>query len=90
MVASQNDLCSTNNIDIIKNVTILPKMTQSDHCPCLLKISTKIQPPLRLLDECARGFFSHDHYDINKRVRKAIKIENINPLRAGTGYRRDD
>ena len=77
MVASQNDLCLTNNIDIIKNFTILPKMTQSDHWPCLLEISTQIQPPLRLLDECARGFFSHDHYDINKRLRKAIKIEDI-------------
>ena len=36
MVASQNDLCLTNNIYIIKHFTILPKMTQSDHCPCLL------------------------------------------------------
>ena len=31
-----------------------------------------------MLDEYAQGFFSNDHYDINKRLRKAIKIENIN------------
>ena len=77
-LCSQNDLCLTTSITSLQQFRILLKMLQSDHCPCLLTINTKFQPPLRLLDECARGFFSYDHYDINKRLRRPIKIENIN------------
>ena len=39
-VQSQNDLCITNWIDDLKELNILPKLTESDHCPCKMIITT--------------------------------------------------
>ena len=50
---SQNDLCIMNNRTSIEEIMIQTKVSQSDHCPCLLTVKTRVNPDLRILDECA-------------------------------------
>ena len=77
-VQSQNDVCITNSLDEIKEFRILPKLIESDHCPCAISMKAKINPDLRIVDECARNFCRYDHYDVNKRILKPIRFERVN------------
>ena len=75
---SQNDICITNDINNVSNFIIAPKPLQSDHCPCVLSISIKMNFPLHLLNDYSIGFRNYDHYDINKRTRKIVHSSNVN------------
>ena len=75
---SQNDLCLTNNIENIRSFIILPKLIQSDHCPCVLNVNVKINYPLYLINDCASGIRNYDHYDTSKRAKRILKLENMN------------
>ena len=76
--ASQIDICITNNINNTDNLTILQKNSLSDHTPVLIALKTTINPPLDLVESCASKFLSYDHYDVNRKLRRPIKIENCN------------
>ena len=77
-VNSQNDLCITNCIENIHKLHILPKLLESDHCPCLMNFTAKPIPDLRTVEECARNFKRYDHYDINRRIPKTINLAKVN------------
>ena len=77
-VSSQNDFAVTNNIHLIKSFKVLDKLPLSDHCPCMLSVKRVISPDLSFVNDCTIGFKSYDHYDINKRIKPAINIKNIN------------
>ena len=76
--ASQNDLCMSNNIEVIRSFDILPKQNYSDHCPCVLNLNLEIKVPTQLINECAVDFKSYEHLDINKKLRKRIQLKKIN------------
>lgn len=76
-VQSQNDICITNCMDDLKEMRILSKMTESDHCPCKVIITSKIEPDLRIVEECSRNFRRYDHYDINRRIPKTINLARV-------------
>ena len=76
--ASQNDLCMSNNIEVIRSFDILPEQNYSDHCPCVLNLNLEIKVPTQLINECAVGFKSYEHLDINKKLRKPLQLKRIN------------
>ena len=80
---SQNDWCITNNLNIISNFDILPKNRFSDHCPCLVKVKYDIAPPTRRIMDCAMGFKSYQHYDVNKKLPKTIKVDKLDLVAFG-------
>ena len=80
-VCSQNDLCITNCIEDIQEFYILPKLPESDHCPCKMRFTTKPVPDLRIVEECARNFKRYEHYDINRRIPKAINLAKVDTAR---------
>ena len=80
-VHSQNDLCISNSMDDIQELHILPKPIESDHCPCKLSLRVKLYPDLHMVNECARTFRSYDHYDVNKRIRRPIKLHLIDMVK---------
>ena len=60
-----------------QGMKILPKLIESDHLPFYLSLKTKFTPDLKITNHCARTFHSYDHYDINKRIMKPIKLQKI-------------
>ena len=54
------------------------KLAQSHHCPIVLTIKVEMSAPLQILDDCAIGTFSYDHYDVSKRLRRTINIKDLN------------
>ena len=78
---SQNDTCMSNNIKIIRTFNILPKINYSDHTPCMLNLELDTRVPLVLINDCSAGFKSYHHYDINKKLKKTIKLENMDLVR---------
>ena len=75
---SQIDLALSNTVDAIQTFKICKKLPQSDHCPYIIEVILDSSPPLHMVDECAIGFRSYEHYDISKRIRKAIDIRGLN------------
>ena len=80
---SQNDWCITNNLDIISEFSILSKLRFSDHCPCLVKVKYDTVPPTRMMLDCAVGFQSYQHYDVNRKLPKTIKMDNLDLVAFG-------
>ena len=80
---SQNDWCLTNDIGLISDFTILPKKIYSDHCPCLVQVRYRKWPPLGMIYDCSVGFKSHIHYDVNRKLPKTIKIDDLNLVTLG-------
>ena len=74
--ASQIDICITNNMNNTQNLKICDKTAISDHNPVYITISTKRNVPLSLLETCASGFLSYDHYDVNRKIRNTVRMEN--------------
>ena len=75
---SQVDWCITNNLDIIMDFKILPLTYVSDHKPLLLDLKIMLNPSLEILFESSYSFRSYVHYDINRRLKRPIKMSNIN------------
>ena len=86
--ATQIDICITNNTINTDNLKILHKNPISDHTPVLVTFKTDLNPPLDLIDSCASKFLSYDHYDINRKLRRPIKLENCNLLNLVTDLER--
>ena len=80
---SQNDWCITNNLECISDFRILPKIRISDHCPCLVRVKYDSAPPTGIMLGCAVGFKSDQHYDINRKLPKTIKMNNLNLVAFG-------
>ena len=59
---------------------MLPKLSQSDHCPILLELSTNMTIPLDFINDCAHGTFNYEHYDINRKIKQPMKLKNINTV----------
>ena len=74
---SQNDLVFSNDPQSISFVTILPKMTQSDHCPVTIGYEIKLDTPLDFVHDCAYHTFNNDQYDINRRVKQSFRLDKI-------------
>ena len=75
---SQIDICLTNNLENTEKLSILPKVVVSDHSPVVVSIKAIQSPPLELLEECSTHFLSYQHYDINNKLRRSIKMEQCN------------
>ena len=80
---SQNDWCLTNNFDIVKDFSILPKLRLSDHCPCLVKVKYDTVPPTGMIMDCAMGFKNYQHYDVNRKLPKTLKTDNLDLVAFG-------
>ena len=78
--ASQIDVCLTNDVINTDSLKILKKTAVSDHSPVIVTISTKPSFSLEFLETCVSGFLSYRHYDINRKLRKTVKMENCNLL----------
>lgn len=74
---SQNDICLSNNIDMIESFSILEKNVYSEHKPCIVEINTVPKASLRIISNCASNTFKHDHYDINKKLKKPVKLSQL-------------
>ena len=81
--ASQNDWCLTNNMNMISDFRILSKIIYSDHCPCLLRTTFKVSPPLGMIYDCSVGFKNHLHYDVNRKLPQTIKADNLDLVAFG-------
>ena len=81
--ASQNDWCLTNNLDMISDFKILPKLIYSDHCPCLQLTTYRTWPALGMIYECSKGFNNDLHYDVNRKLPQTIKADNLNLVAFG-------
>ena len=77
---SQIDVCLTNDVINTDSLKILKKTAVSDHSPVIVTISTKPSFSLEFLETCVSGFLSYRHNDINRKLRKTVKMENCNLL----------
>ena len=77
-VSSQNDMVLANNVNMIHSFEIKNKLPVSDHCPCMLTLERRLSPDMSLINDCANGFQSYSHYDINKRINPAVNIKKLN------------
>ena len=77
-VCSQNDMCITNDLDIIEDFSFLKKLPFSDHKPMKLTVKGETITSLEMINECAMNTFSHDHYDINRKLPLPMKLSKIN------------
>ena len=75
-LSSQNDSGIANSIESIERFSILPKVPQSDHCPCALSVTIKINPSLKIINDCACGILNYEHYDVNRRIKRPIKLHS--------------
>ena len=75
---SQNDLILSNTIDTVESLTILDKEIYSDHTPVSFCISVRPWCSLNFIQDCAKGFLSDDHWDINKRRVPSLIFSKIN------------
>ena len=80
---SQNDWCITNSFNIISDFSILPKLRFSDHCPCLVEVKYDTVPHTRMIMDCALGFRNDQHYDVNRKLPKTIKADNLDLVAFG-------
>ena len=72
---SQIDICLTNNVKIVDELKILDKTPVSDHCPMILSLHYPTNCSYDIINECAKGFLSYDHFDLNKKLRKTTRVE---------------
>ena len=79
---SQNDIALSNRVKIMNSFKILPKTVYSDHCPVTLSCNVSINPSLDILYKCSKGCFNDDHYDVNKRLRRPMKLSRMNISKA--------
>ena len=80
---SQNDWCLTSDLNSITDFRILPKCIYSDHCPCQVRISYDIWPALGTIYDCSIGHKSYTHYDVNRKLPIAIKVDRLNLVAFG-------
>ena len=76
--SSQNDVAITNNIRLIHSFKVMDKLPLSDHCSCMLTFERAISPDINFINDCAIGFLNYDHYDVNRKIKPAINIRNLN------------
>ena len=76
-VKSQNDITLTNRIDKLNALTIEPKLIFSDHCPVTISYTTSLATPLEFIYNCAMNSLSNKHYDINYRIKPAIRFDKL-------------
>ena len=70
---SQNDVCITNDINLIASFSFGEKLIYSDHKP----IQGNSVANLDIFNRCALYSFKDDHY-INRRMKPTIKLKNLN------------
>ena len=75
---SQNDLILSNDTDMVNSLDILEKGCYSDHCPLSLCVNVLPSCSLNFINDCAKGFLSDDHLDINKRRIPSLIFSKIN------------
>ena len=68
---------------MISDFKILPKLIYSDHCPCLLRTSYTTWPRSEMVLDCSIGFKSQLHYDVNRKLPKTIKANNMDLVAFG-------
>ena len=76
--ASRNDLCFSNNTQLITDFQVLDKCPLSDHCPVKLQMNVNIDLWMSLLPECVTGLNNYDHYDKSKRMKPKIRANKCN------------
>ena len=76
-LSSQNDISLVNYIDMISQFKILDKNSFSDHKPISVTFDMKPKTPLEFVANCAVDTMNHDHYDINKKVLKAVRLSHL-------------
>ena len=76
-VHSQNDVALVNNIDLVTEFQIMEKNPFSDHKPLTVTLSAKPKTPLQFVADCALDTFKYDHYDVNKKVLKTIRLSQL-------------
>ena len=59
----------------------MKKLTISDHCPLQFSYFLEKKPAFELINNCTKGIFRYDHYDINTRVRRPIDFSNIDVVK---------
>ena len=74
---SQNDICITNDINKIKEMTFEKKLVYSDHRPVKVTVSGTPVTSLDFVNECAISCFNDDHYDISRKLNNPIKLRNL-------------
>lgn len=74
---SQNDLAFSNDTKSLSAFKILPKLTQSDHCPISIEYTTKFDTPLEFVHDCAYHAFRYDQYDVNRRLKQPFRLDRI-------------
>ena len=75
---SQNDVCITNDINLIASFSFGEKLIYSDHKSVHITIQGNSVANLDIVDRCALYSFKGDHYDINRRMKPTIKLKNLN------------
>ena len=78
---SQDDIILVNDIRLINAFDIMKKLTISDHCPLQFSYFLEKKPAFELINNCTKGIFRYDHYDINTRVRRPIDFSNIDVVK---------
>ena len=79
---SQVDIAFTNNLESVTSFKILDKTIYSDHCPVTLSCHFKHCFDLDLVNECAKGIFSYDNHDVNKRLKIPISWSRVDVVKA--------
>ena len=83
-LCSQNDVCLMNELKVVKSFSILEKNTYSDHKPLAIEFSCKPKTSLALVAECTRHTFKDDHNDINRKLKKPIRLKHIDAANTTT------
>ena len=77
-LCSQIDIAITNSSSNISSFQILEKNTYSDHKPISVGITAKRKLPLHFVDACASNLFMYKHFDVNRKIKRPVKLEKIN------------
>ena len=76
-LCSQIDIAMTNSPECISSFQILEKSVYSDHKPVSLSITTKRKLPLHFVNSCAAELFLYNHYDVNRRPKRNMKLVKL-------------
>ena len=76
-LSSQNDIILTNSLNMISSFKILEKSSYSDHKPISITISSKVKLNLNFVNACASDTFKYNHYDVNRKLVKTIKLSQL-------------
>ena len=77
-VSSQVDICITNDIKVIDEFEIKDKLPHSDHCPCVITLNPVYSYKIDTINDCLSDLLSYEHYDVNKILNPAMKVEKCN------------